>query len=384
MTRSLYVILPVLGLWMAGCAPETAESLNAKAAAAYREAEYTKAILLYEKVLGVEGERSLTYYNLAMAALKAQDLTYATTMAEKALALSVGAEEAERCTELLGVIAEENRDLAGAAQRYRALLMASTPDVRTRARSHLARIFVDQGRADGALAVLLMASTDQPPSGTTFYNLGKLCILHLSLRTDALDYFRMAERLLPAESQPLRDAKNWISRIEANLARVPRSVPQASGDTEGCKKALSTAKSEEAKKRWASARQAAEKALKADPSSVDAALALARLSIKANKPEEALRAYDTVLVLKPSLQAARAEAAQLAYNAKHYDQAIAFLRPAVIARPKDRQLVDLMMRILVAQNKLADARLWGEYCLALSAKQATEAYRKFVMSLPES
>lgn len=384
MMRSMFLSVLALGFGLAGCAPETTEALSAKAEAAYRSGEFTKAILLYEKLLETEGEASLTCYNLAMAALQAQDLTYATTVAEKALSLAVGAEEAERCTELLGVIAEQNRDLAGASRRYRALLMASTAEVRARARSRLARLYVEQGRPDGALAVLLMASTDQPPSGTTFFNLGKLCIEQLSLRADALDYFRLAERLLPKESTAARETKNWISRIEANLARVPSSVPQAPGNAATCKKELATAKSEEGKKRWASAQQAAERALKADPSSVDAALALARLSIKANKAEAALRAYDTVLVLQPTAQTARAEAAQLAYTSKHYDQAITFLRPALMARPKDRLLVDLMMRILVAQNKLADARLWGEYCLDLSKQNATEAYRKFVMSLPES
>ena len=40
-----------------------------------------------------------------------------------------------------------------------------------------------------------------------------------------------------------------------------------------------------------------------------------------------------------------------------------------------------MMRILTAQKKLPDARIWGEYYLALDPK-APDSYRKWVQSLP--
>ena len=95
----------------------------------------------------------------------------------------------------------------------------------------------------------------------------------------------------------------------------------------------------------------------------------------------ALRAYDAALALRPASAEARAEAAQLAYDAKRYADAANYLRPLLVAQPRNRFIADLMMRILTAQRKLPDARVWGEFYLALDAS-APDSYRKWVQSLP--
>ena len=98
--------------------------------------------------------------------------------------------------------------------------------------------------------------------------------------------------------------------------------------------------------------------------------------------DQALKAYDAALALRSGSVEARQEAAQLAYDLKRYDVACTYLRPALVVQRKNRYLADLMMRILAAQKRLPEARLWGEYYLTLDAS-APEAYRKWVQSLPE-
>lgn len=381
-----FILLPwaVLAL-LAGCAPETPERLSVRAEEAYAAGQWAKAIAAYERLLETAGESPVTYRNLALAAYRAQDFGYARAMLGKALALAPSGPEAERCRELRGMMAEEERDVANAARVYRGLTMAKDAEVRVRARSRLARLYADQGRPDGAFALLLASADERPTDAVTLYNLGKLCLREpINLRRAALDYLRQAERLLPADAGQLRDARNYVSRLEANLARL-RRVPPATGDARASAEALRQARDAKARRRWKSAEAFAEKAAKTDPSSFDAALELGRICAQNGRREEALKAYDAALALSHDAVRARAEAAQLAYDAKAYDAAAGYLRPALVVEPRNPALADLMARILYSQRRHADARVWGERYLGLAAldgRQA-EAYRKWVESLPE-
>ncbi len=379
---SRYVWLSIfMAALAAGCAPETPERLSVRAEEAYAAGDYAKAIAAYERLLAVDGEDATTYANLALAALGAQDTAYAKRCAEKALALQNAGPLAETARELLGMVAEEEKDAAGAARIYRGLTDAQDAGVRGRARSRLARLYADQGRADGALALLLAAANETPTDAATLYNLGSLCVREpLRLRQAALDYFRQAERLLPKGGREQRTAKDWVTRLEANLARL-RQVPPSAGDAAACAEQLRLAQEAMAKKRWRSAETYARKAAEADPSDFGAALALGRSCARNGHREAALKAYDAALALRPASADARAEAAQLAYEAKRYGDAADYLRPLLVVQPRNRFIADLMMRILTAQRKLADARVWGEYYLALDPK-APASYRKWVQSLP--
>ena len=368
---------------LAGCSQERPEVLERRAEEAYAAGHYAKAIAAYERLLMLSGESAITYGNLALAALAAQDTAAARAAAEKGLALAKEGPQAERCQELLGMISEEVKEPEAAVPQYRALLaQAKDPAVRVRVASRLARIYADQGRADGALALLLMASNEAPQDAGTLYNLGKLCVREpLLLRQAALDAFRMADRLLPAGSVPARETKNWITRLEQNLERL-QQVPPAAGNARACAEALKAAREAKAKKRWPAAQSAAAKAVKADPSNYEAALEWARMCVQNANRDQALKAYDAALALRSGSVEARQEAAQLAYDLKRYDVACTYLRPALVVQRKNRYLADLMMRILAAQKRLPEARLWGEYYLALDTS-APAAYRKWVQSLPE-
>lgn len=383
--RVLMSLSWVIVALLAGCSPETPERLSVRAEEAYASGQWAKAIAAYERLLEVSGEDPVTYRNLAQAACRAQDFEYAKTMLAKALALNPSEAEAERCHELQGMVQEEEKDLAGAAKTYRALLKAKDVTLRVRVRSRLACLYADQGRSDGAFALLLASVNERPTDATTLYNLGKLCLREpINLRRAALDYLRQAERLLPEGTRQLKDARNYASRLEANLTRL-RQVPPATGDAAASAAALRLAREAKARRRWKSAEEFAERAAKADPASFDAALEWGRTCAQNGHRESALRAYDAALVLRQDSVPARAEAAQLAYDAKDYDAAAGYLRPALVVEPKNPSLADLMARILYSQRRHADARVWGGYYLGLATLEpkAEAAYRKWVESLPE-
>ena len=364
-----------------GCAPETPERLSVDAEEAYAAGEYSKAIAAYERMLKVSGESAMTYANLAQCALGARDLEYARRCADKALALEGSGATADHARELQGMVAEARQDLPAATRAYRGLLGAEDARLRTRARSRLARLYARQKRADSALALLLASYGEAPQDAMTLYNLGTLCVNDpLRLRQPALDFFRLAERTLPAGAPERAKAKTWITRLESNLNRL-RQVPPSPGNTRKGAEYLRKARENMERKRWRSAEDYARQATQADPANFDAALALGRICTQNNHQSDGLKAYEAALVLRPDSPEARQEAARLAYAMKRYDDAAAFLRPLLIAQPKNLAAADLMMRILYAQQRGADARVWGEYCLALMPKP-TEAYRKFVESLP--
>lgn len=373
----------VLCCLCAGCAPESPERITLQAEKAFAEGNYAKAIHAYEALLQLEKDSAVTYQNLALAAYHAQDFKYAKQAAQKAVKLTESGPEADVNVELLGLIAEEEKDFLQAIKLYRSLRTSADRGVRVRTASRLARLYADQGRNDGAFVLLLGALQESSQDAATFYNLAKLCVREpFQLRQAALDYFRLAERLLPAGSPQARDAKNWVSRLEKNLARL-QEVPPAAGNAKACAEALERVKRAKARKNWRTAEAEAIKAAKADPSNFAAALELSRTYAQNKRQEKALTAYDTALALRSDSVEARAEAAQLAYDMKRYSEAAVYLRPALVAKPRNHYLADLMMRILNAQRKFPEARLWGEHYLRLDPK-ATEAYRNWVQTLPEA
>lgn len=366
-----------------GCSPESPERITLQAEKAFAEGNYAKAIHAYEALLQLEKDSAVTYQNLALSAYHAQDFEYAKQAAQRALKLAKAGPEADVNMELLGLIAEEEKDFQKAITLYRQLRNSTDRGVRVRAASRLARIYADQNKNDGAFVLLLSALHESNQDPVTFYNLAKLCVREpFQLRQAALDYFRQAERLLPTGSPQARDAKNWVSRLEKNLARL-QEVPPATGDAKACADALERVRRAKARKNWRTAEDEANRAVRADPSSFAAALELGRTCAQNKRQEKALKAYDTALALRSDSVEARAEAAQLAYDMKRYAEAATYLRPALVAKPRNHYLADLMMRILAAQRKLPEARLWGEYYLLLDPK-ATESYRNWVYTLPEA
>ncbi len=375
-------LLIASGVFVLGCGNDSAQAIAVKAEGAYKSGDYTKAVNLFEKVQNTNGESAVTHLNLGLSAYGAQDYEFARQCAERAKRLATTAQDADLAQELLGLVAEARKDTAQAIQYYRTLKSATTPEVRVRVRSRLARLYVEKEMADGALALLLSAYSSQVPDGLTTYNLGKLCSQPaVQLRAAALDYFRQAERLLPEGSEQRRNAKDMIVRLEANLKRLQK-LPPSAGNARTCDSELKKARTDKAAKRWRSAEQHAAKAMTADPSNVEAALEYAELCTRNNNTKSAKKAYDAALAIQPNSVDIRKKAAALALSTKRYEDALTILRPALVANPSDTNLVYSMAYALAGQKKYVEARVWGDYLLELNPK-LDAAYHKWVQSLPE-
>lgn len=379
----LFVLLPLF-LLSSGCMPDTPEALAKRADQAYHEGNYARAILTYEALLKKSGESPIVYYSLALSAFQTQDYSYTIKMLEKALASGATTEITDRCYELLGIVAEREKDLERAASYYRKVLNSPDTALRVRVLSHLAKIYVKQENYDAALALLLTAQELNSTDAVTLYNLGMLCRHEaINLHHASLDNFRMAERLLPENSSKLKDAKNQVKRLEGYLTSL-KQLPAIKGDAAACEKALKQMQSEKKRKNYKSAERLARKASEADPSNYEAALELGRLCKQNKNFNDALKAYDTALTIRPNATTARFEAAQIAYqNAKKYKAAANYLRPALVADPRNSTYADLMGRILYSQQQKTNAKQWFERALRLMAKP-TEQYRSWINQLPEA
>lgn len=379
----LFALIPLFLLSL-GCMPDTPEALAKHAEQAYHEGNYARAILTYEALLKKSGDAPIVCYSLALSAFQTQDYSYTIKMLEKALASGATTEITDRCYELLGMVAEREKDLDRAATYYRKVLNSPDTALRVRVLSHLAKIYAKQEHYDAALALLLTAQELNSTDAVTLYNLGMLCRHEaINLHHASLDNFRMAERLLPENAPKLKDAKNQVKRLEGYLTSL-KQLPVIKGDATACEKALKQMQSEKKRKNYKSAERLARKASEADPSNYEAALELGRLCKQNKNFKDALKAYDTALAVRPNATTARFEAAQIAYqNAKKYKAAANYLRPALVADPRNSTYADLMGRILYSQQQKTNAKQWFERALRLMTKP-TEQYRSWVNQLPEA
>jgi tetratricopeptide (TPR) repeat protein len=380
-----YVFFSLIPLFLlsAGCKPDSPETLAMRAEQNYAAGHYSKAIANYEAILNQTGESPITCYNLALAAFQTQDYSYTIKMLEKAIAAGAPTALADACYELLGLVAEREKDLARAATYYRKTLNSPDVDLRVRVLSRLANVYTKQEHYDAALALLLTAVELKPMNAVTLYNFGMLCRHEaVNLHHTALDSFRQAERLLPENSPKLKETKNQVKRLEGYLTSL-KELPGISGNAAACEKALAEMRKAEKQKNYKSAERHARTASEADPSNHTAALELARLCTKNKNSANALKAYDTALATRPNLSEPRYEAAKLAYAAKKYKEAGDYLRPALVISPRNSNMADLMGRILYAQHQRTNAKQWFERYLRLNPK-AADSYREWVQKLPEA
>ncbi|MEG1480221.1 MAG: tetratricopeptide repeat protein [Kiritimatiellia bacterium] len=384
MTRLLLFTFSAL-LLFAGCSKDTPSKISARAKTAYENGLFPQAIAEYEQLLKVSGDNADIYYNIALSAYPTGDTAYAKSALNRALLLIPTGVQAELYKELLGMVCESQKDTPQAIHIYHDLANnASRVDVRQRVRSRLARLYAEQQRTDAAFALLLTSLHEAPTNATTLYNFGKLAMKPaLSLHRAALDSLRQAERLLPQNSTEQKDAANCVLRLSGYLERY-RKEPVV-GNLQKAKTFIQQAQEAQAKKRWKNAEEFAKNAAKADPSSYEAALLYARIAVQNNHRDIALKAYTAAILLRPDANEPAFEAASLAYQEKLYAEALLFLRPAIALAPRKPLQADLMARILFAQRRSADARIWGEYYLSLITKPsaARETYAQWVKNLPQ-
>lgn len=384
--RAFILTAALLALGAAGCSDDNPAKVAEEAKKAYEGQRWSEAISAYEHLSRLTDGDPAVGYSLALAAYRAGDYPYARDILDQISAkATVGTPTAALCAELRGMVCEAQKDTDQAMTVFRGLVLSDADtSIRVRACSRLAAIYAGQQRTDAALALLLHASNLDPDNATVLFNIGRLCMKDPpALHRAALDAMTKAERLLPDGTPEAKEAANAVSRLTGYLKRTAKTPP-AGGDAKSCRNFMAKAETARGKRQWTTAEENAKKAHEADPASFDAALLLARIARQNNHRDTALKAYGDAISLRPDSVDAAYEAAALAYQAKLYTEALGYLRPAVAAVPRKSLQADLMTRILFAQRRNADARIWGEYYLSLITQHsaARDAYRKWVDSLP--
>ncbi len=175
----------------ANLAPGKPQYWRSLGAAYYGKGSYSDARVAYGKALDLEPTHGNTLYNLALIALKLDDVDDALTKAAGAVR-SDGSNAAYLYT--LGQAAEKAglNDQAVTSYRQAASL---DPDY-SKPRINLGVIYDKRGDFDQALEYLLQALRIEPNSPTVWNNLGK-AYLHKGDYTNSLSFFEKAASAAP-------------------------------------------------------------------------------------------------------------------------------------------------------------------------------------------
>jgi Tfp pilus assembly protein PilF len=387
--KSLFYVTGLSLLLTMGCSPDSPVEMASKAEQHYQQGQYAQAVKSFQDLQKEHGATPENWQNIAVAALQSQDFSYAARAAQEGLHLLATSSEAsetkvarqDALTEVLAMAREREGNLEEAIQLYYDLTYAQTKAVRISAKSRLANLFLEKEKEDAALAFLLSALKDDATSGLTNYNLAKLCTETLKLYSKGLDFYHMAQRMLPEAAAQKRIAAAEIARLEANPEEL-RPTPPEKGNATKCKKAMADYEKAKQGKRFKTAESFAKTALKEDPSNYQAAINLITIAKQNKQPTLALETYHHALLIQPNDLDLRVKAATFALEIKRYEDAMTFLRPVVVANvPKYRSSIYQMMTLLVKKNKRDAARAWGEYYLTV-APDTPERNRTFIKGLP--
>lgn len=384
-----FTFTSLLLLLAMGCSQESAQELAQQATQQYNDGDYAHALETFQSINETHGETPETWQNIALAAYQSKDYSYAARAAQSGLntltitgeSTTTTSERKEALTEILAMAREGEGNITEAVRLYYELTAAETQRIKISAKSRLAELFLKHEKPSAALALLLSAQKNDATHATTNYNLAKLCNEEFKLYSEALDFYRMADRFLPTTVQQKKIAASEIERLEANRGKL-RPAPPATGNISECKKAIENYEKAKRGKRFKSAETYATKALEADPSSYQAAINLITIAKQNKNAAVALETYHHALLINPTDLDLRVKATAFAVEMKRYDDAVNFLQPVLVANlPKYKTSIYQMMTILVKQGKRDEARAWGEYYLMVSP-ETPERNRAFIKSLP--
>lgn len=292
--KPLFYSMSLLLILATGCSQASQEEMNAQAKQQFDNKQYSQAIETYKKINDEHGETPETWQNIALTAYHAKDYAYAVNAADAGIRLIDSTGQAttmaycrESLFEIRAMAHEGRGEIATAVNEYYALMGSTNKDIRIRAKSRLANLFLKNSKPDGALAFLLSALKDDISNATTNYNLAMLCNNTFELYGEALTFYHMANRSIPETAIQKKVIASEIKRIEDNRAQ------------------------------WAKS---------------------------SKKKNESIKAL---------------------YKAQRYSDILDILRPAIVENAESKYIKNIMI-VLKTQNKLDEARAWGEFYLMIN------------------
>ena len=386
MIRSQMVfIFAACVLLAGGCGSDSGQKALRRGVAAYEAKNYPEAIASLTRASRRITDSADLYYYLGCAHLQQGEKDAAAAAFQAAFELNPRHGETLAG---LGQLAYHTEELSQAQTFFRQALAGdvASDDALAGILNGLALTEAGLRRNDLARLFLLRALRVNRLYAPAHYNLASLYLNAYDLREEALDQFELYVRAADKDDRYKEKARNQIDRLRPNVERARAEEQDARRrDPAAAASRLYEGIQAQSREQIDKAIRCYRDALAADPLTFNAAFGLGILYKGQNRAAEALEAFKQAAAINPGHQDSYMQAAGLALQLKRYDEAERILNRAIARSPYNPAGADLMARIRHAQNRLPEARAYGEFYLSLLRPDDKNraAYEKWVGALPD-
>ena len=382
----MFFMFAACGLLVCGCGSDSGQSAQRKGMAALEGGNYPEAIACLTRASQRITDSADLYYHLGCAYLRDGKTEPAAVAFHAAFELNPRHGETLAG---LGQIAYHTNNLAQASLFFRQALASdiSSDEARASVLNSLALTEAGLKRNDMARLYLLRAQQASRLYAPSLYNLANLYRSAYDLREEALDQFEMYVRIAGKDDPYRKKAQDNIARLRANVERTKAEELDAlRRDPDVAARRLHEGVQAQSEKQFGKAVRCYRDALAADPLTFSAAFGLGMIHRRQNQLADALEAFKQAAAINPNHQDSHMQAAELAVQLRRYDEAERILDRAIARSPYNSASAYLMANIRRDQNRLPEARAYGEFCLSLlRADDANRAaYEQWVRALPET
>ncbi len=366
-----------------GCGYHSAQSAVREGAAAFHAKNFPKAIEAYGRAAKRITDSPELYYNLGLSHWHEGNMETAEAAYRAALELRPDYSDALKG---LGDVAYSRKNWSEARVCLERALAATTNALdQAKILNSLALVESAQDRNDMARLNLLRALKACMRYDAAYYNLASLYRDKFNLREEALDNFEIYVRLADPKDEHYDKAMNSLRRLRLNLDRTrAEEMDGVRRDPASASKALQEGVRLYALKQYAKAVNAYRDALAADPFTFSAAFGMGMALRKLGQSAEAAEAFRRATEISPGHQDSYYQAADLLLQLRRPADAAKMLDRAIARSPFNPANAEVMARIRHAENRLPEARAYGEFYLSLlpANDRNRAAYEKWVNALP--
>jgi tetratricopeptide (TPR) repeat protein len=383
MVRTTYWILCVIVLGICGCGFHSGPGAAQRGNEAFKEGRFDKAVEELTYATSRIANSPELYYNLGVSHMELGNCLQAQDAMQAALNLNPAYSAAHAC---LGQLYFQQDNLPKAIESLeKALSLETTADAKSRILNTMG--LVEARRKHEGLARLhfLRALKENRKSAFAYYNLASLYRDDYRLYEESLDSFEIFVRLVDPKSSYYLKAKDNIKRLKNNLERTRANEPDAARrDSPKASKLLQEGVTAYSLKQHAKAIKAYKESLEADPLTFSAAYGLGIIYQQQGNKIEARNAFKRASLINPGNQDCYYRAAVLSIQLNQTAEGTKILDKAIARSPFNPASAKLMATIKYAEGHYPEARLYGEFYLALAPLTETgrKEYQKWVQMLP--
>ena len=359
-------------LAFAGCGHDDGTEDFEIGQAAIEAKDWAAASTALEKAVKACPTNTAAWFYLAVADIELGNASGADEAIKAAMELDRTSPEILVCDARVAFLL---KDYERASQNW--TLVAADPsvsaEVRAQACSDLGALAIVQDRREDARLHLFRGLRLNMKNPQIWYHLGKLYRDSFRYDREALECYEFFTRLAPDTDEFKQRVKDRIiPELKASIANELAELagPGAKPDAGKAATAIVEGNKLVQQKKFSAAIKKYEEALKADPLSGPAAVALAQtLERYATTPQtnlKALAAWKTAANISPNSKSALVGAARVALKVGHWSEAAALLSRALAKDPTDVNTLDLLETAYrkCGHGKIADA--YNAYRISLA------------------